>query len=223
MRSRAVAPAAAAQAGSAAGKPPAAESRSGTTSSSKPRASAPAASAGSSASRAAASSAPGVIRMPTLMSLRRSLDILAEMRAPRRILAVLERALAVRDAERCGVALAYRASVRREPALPIVDYLDLRPGGEIGAALGLAKLLRLLREARLSSAGVGLGEPEVAAARLARALGREFQLEVAPRSRVHFEALTEDGTLEVADVSEVAADDDAFVVRRVGVQAPVRV
>jgi hypothetical protein len=79
------------------------------------------------------------------------------MRSPRRILAVLERALAVRDAEQCGVALAYRASVRREPALPILDFLDLRTGEHVGAALGLAKLLRLLREARLASAGSWLG------------------------------------------------------------------
>ena len=91
------------------------------------------------------------------MSLPRPLDILAEMRSPRRILAVLERALAVRDAERCGVALAYRATVRREPALPILDYLDLRAGEHVEAALGLAKLLRLLREARLASAGSWLG------------------------------------------------------------------
>jgi hypothetical protein len=82
--------------------------------------------------------------------------------------------------------------------------------------------LRLLREARLASAGTWLGEPEAAAARLTLALGREFRLEVAPRSRVHFEAWTEDGPLEVADVSEVLADDDAFVVRRAFAQAPVR-
>ena len=45
---------------------------------------------------------------------------------------------------------------------------------------------------------------------------------MAPRSRVHFEAWTEDGSLAVADVSEVAADDHAFVVRRVGPHAPIR-
>ena len=144
------------------------------------------------------------------------------MRSPRRILAVLERALAVRDAESCGVALAYRASVRREPALPILDFLDLRTGEHVAAALGLAKLLRLLREARLSAAGSWLGEPELAVERLARAVGREFRLEVAPRSRVHFEAWTEDGPLAVADVSEVASEDDAFIVRRVGLHAPIR-
>ena len=154
MRRCVVAAAAAAQAGSAAGKPPAADSRSGTTSSSKPRASASAASAGNAASRAAASLASGVIRIPALMSLRRR-PISLPRCAPRRILAVLEHALVLRDAERCGVALAYRASVRREPALPIVDYLDLREGGEIGAALGLAKLLRLFREARPRARAAG--------------------------------------------------------------------
>ena len=79
-----------------------------------------------------------------------------------------------------------------------------------------------MREARLSTAGSWLGEPELAVARLARAVGREFRLEVAPRSRVHFEAWTEDGPLAVADVSEVASEDDAFVVRRVGLHAPIR-
>jgi hypothetical protein len=149
--------------------------------------------------------------------------MLAEMRSPRRILAVLERALAVRDGDRCGVALAYRASARREPALPILDFLDLRPGEHVESALGLAKLLRLLREARLASAGHWLGDPEAAARRLARAVGREFRLEVVPRSRVHFEAWTEEGPLAVSDVSEVSADESAFLVRRVGARAPIHV
>jgi len=157
------------------------------------------------------------------MGPSRPIDMLAEMRSPRRILAVLERALTVRDGERCGIALAYRASVRREPELPIVDFLDLREGDHVTAALGLARLLRLLREARLATAGDWIGRPEAAAERLARAVGREFRLEVAPRSRVHFEAWTEDGALAVADVSEIEADEDAFFVRRLGPHAPVRV
>jgi hypothetical protein len=149
--------------------------------------------------------------------------MLAEMRASRRIRAVLERALAVRDGERCGIALAYRGRVRRGPELPIVDFLDLRAGGELAAALGLARLLRLLREARLASAGDFLGRPEAAAGRLAPAIGREFRLEVAPRSRVRFEAWTEAGPLVVGDVSEVEADESAYLVRRLGAHAPVRV
>lgn len=149
--------------------------------------------------------------------------MLAEMRSSRRILAILESALAVREGERCGVALAWRASVRREPALPILDFLDLRGGDHVEAALGLARLLRLLREARLATAGDWIGEPEAAVERLARAVGREFRLEVAPRSRVLFEAWTEDGALAVADVSEVEADETAFLVRRLGPHAPVRV
>lgn len=157
------------------------------------------------------------------MGPSRPIDMLAEMRPPRRILAVLERALAVREGGRCGLAVGYRASLRREPELPIVDYLDLREGDHVTAALGLARLLRLLREARLATAGDWLGRPEAAAQRLARAIGREFRLEVAPRSRVHFEAWTEDGALAVSDVAEVEADESAFFVRRLGPHAPVRV
>ena len=148
--------------------------------------------------------------------------MLAEMRSPRRILAVLEHALAVREPARCGVALSYRALLPRAPDLPILDYADLRPDGDVGAALGLARLLRLLREARLSAAGHWLGEPEAAAQRLGAAIGREFRLEVVPRSRVHFEAWTEDGAIAVADVSEVSADDRAFFVRRTAPHPPVR-
>ena len=148
--------------------------------------------------------------------------MLAEMRSPRRILAVLERALAVREPERCGVVLCYRAVLPRAPDLPILDYADLRPDGDVGSALGLARLLRLLREARLSAAGDWLGEPEAAVARLSAALGREFRLEVMPRSRVHFEAWTEEGAIAVADVSEVSADDGAFFVRRTAPHPPVR-
>ena len=148
--------------------------------------------------------------------------MLAEMRSPRRILAVLERALAVRDGERCGVALGYRARARREPDLPILDYLDLREGDEVEAALGFAKLLRLFRALRLASAGTWRGAPEAAAAQVARGLGRELRLEVLPRSRIRFEAWTEDGPLAVADVAEVRADESAFLVRRVGLFAPIR-
>ena len=148
--------------------------------------------------------------------------MLAEMRPPRRIHAVLERALAVREPERCGVALSYRALPPHAPELPIRDYADLRPGGDVGAALGLARLLRLLREARLSPAGSWLGEPEAAARRLAAAIGREFRLEVVPRSRVHFEALTEEGAIAVPDVSEVTAEGGAFYVRRLAPHPTVR-
>jgi hypothetical protein len=157
------------------------------------------------------------------MSPSRPIDMLAEMRPPRRILAVLERALAVRDGERCGLALAYRARLQREPELPIVDYLDLRGGDHVEAALGLARLLRLLREARLATAGDWIGRPEAAAERLVRALGREFRLEVAPRSRLRFEAWTEDGRLAVEGVASVGADESAYLVRRLGPHAPVRV
>jgi hypothetical protein len=148
--------------------------------------------------------------------------MLAEMRSTRRILAVLERVLAVREPDRCGVALAYRASLRSRGDLPILDFADLRPGGDVSAALGLARLLRLLREARLSVIGEWLGEPEAAARRLAGAVGKEFRLGVVPRSRVHFEAWTEDGAVAVADVSEVSADESGFLVRRVAPHPPVR-
>jgi hypothetical protein len=148
--------------------------------------------------------------------------MLAEMRSPRRILARLEHALAVREAERCGVILGFRSVLPRSLDLPILDYVDLRPDGDVGAALGLARLLRVLREARLAAAGARLGEPEAAAARLAAAVGREFRLEVVPRSRVRFEAFTEDGAIAVPDVSEVASDATAFFVRRLPPHPPVR-
>jgi hypothetical protein len=143
--------------------------------------------------------------------------MLAEMRPSRRILAVLERVHAVRDGERCGVALDFRAR-RRE--LPIVGWLDLRAGEHVEAALGLA---RLLREARPSTAGVWVDQPEAAARRLTRAVGREFRLDVVPRSRVRFEAFTEHGALTVADVADIEADETSFFVRRLGPHAPVRV
>jgi hypothetical protein len=147
--------------------------------------------------------------------------MLAEMRATRRILAVLECALAVREPDRCGVAMAYRASLRRKADLPILDFADLRPGGDVGSALGLARLLRLLREARLSAAGEWLGEPEAAARRLAGAIGTEFRLEVVPRSRMHFEAWTEDGAIAVA-TSPRSRNESAFFVAARRTHPPVR-
>jgi hypothetical protein len=42
---------------------------------------------------------------------------------------------------------------------------------------------------------------------------------VIPRSRVRFEAFTEHGTLSVADVAEVVADETSFLVRRLGPHA----
>jgi hypothetical protein len=145
------------------------------------------------------------------------------MRPPRRILAVIERARAVRDAEHCGVAFSYRPVARRTLELPILDFADLRPGDHVESALGLARLLRLLRAARISGAGSWLGEPEAAVRAISPAIGREFRLEVVQRSRVHFEAWTEDGKVAVADVADISSDETAFLVRRVGPHAPVRV
>lgn len=149
------------------------------------------------------------------------------MAAPRRITAELSRALAVRDAEGCGVALEFLPTSRNARPVERVDaFADLGPGLTLASAHGIGTLLRVFRAARLAVPRPPerwLDHPERAAEPLQGALGRAFALAVVPRTRIRFTAWTEDGTLEIGHVALVEQDPSAFLVRRIGHRPPVRV
>ncbi len=153
------------------------------------------------------------------------------MRSRRRVNAVLAEVVEVADAARGGLdaaaldlvflPLRSRLGVER-----VEDRVALGPAGSIAAALGLARVLRLLRAARIAApaepAGL-LDDAAGAAALLRRALGVEVVLGLRPRSSVRFTAWTERGVESVADVADVVEDESAWLIHRRGGRPPVRV
>jgi hypothetical protein len=106
----------------------------------------------------------------------------------------------------------------------IEDRVALGPTGSVAAALGLARVLRLLRAARIAAPPEPaslLGDPIRAAALLRRALGVEVALELQPRSTVRFTVWTDHGVQSVDDVADVIEDDHAWLIHRRGGRPPV--
>ena len=103
--------------------------------------------------------------------------------------------------------------------------MELGPEPSLEAALGIGKVLRILRVARIA---VGAGVPELAGdlprllSLLERAVGTELRLVVRRRSRLHFLAWTEAGPVRLEDVSDVEAREDAVVVMLRGARLPRR-
>jgi hypothetical protein len=107
----------------------------------------------------------------------------------------------------------------------IDDFACLDAALSVQSALGIGKVLRLLRAARIAPPREleCLGkDPTRAAALLERALGTRVRLEVRTRSRVRFDVWTESGVESVSNVAEVLEDGSAFLVRRLGGRFPLR-
>ncbi len=135
----------------------------------------------------------------------------------RRLIALLEEVAPAPTPERPGVHLRFRTRGGRSTGEVVDDFADLSPGPTVASALGLGRVLRLLRAARVAAPrppAALLGAPAEAARRLERALGAAVVLAVRPRSSVHFTVWTEQGVARVDDVLEVVEDTTAFWVRR---------
>ena len=153
------------------------------------------------------------------------------MPTPRRLLARLEEAIATPPASPgdpesvTGVALVFRSEGGNRAIGRIDDFACLDETLSVESALGLAKVLRLLRAARIaapSEVDALKHDPGRAAALLERALGAQVRLEVRPRSRVRFTFWTESEVDSVSDVAEVLEDESAYLVLRLGGRFPVR-
>jgi hypothetical protein len=120
-----------------------------------------------------------------------------------------------------AVSLGFLPDRGRPDLARIDDRAELGPGLDLSAVLGIGKVLRLLRAARIVLPRHPLalaGRPAEAARLLERALGTRVRLQVRPRSRLRFVAWTEAGLEVVQDVSEVIESEDAYLVlRRAGV------
>lgn len=143
----------------------------------------------------------------------------------RRILASLADVTPVRSHTRCGLVLSFRPQRARLWVDRIDDFADLGPELTVAAVVGLGKVLRILRAARVAPPAdprVLLGRERRAAELLERTLDRVLELALRPRSRVRFVAWTESGIETVDDVSEVLESPESyFVLRREG-RYPVR-
>jgi len=153
------------------------------------------------------------------------------MASPRRLLARLEEATATPPASPghpesvAGVALVFRTEVGHRAIGRIDDFACLDDALSVESALGVGKVLRLLRAARIAAppqANSLKGDPNRAAALLERALGTRLRLEVRPRSRVRFTVWTESDVESVSDVAEVLEDESAYLVLRLGGRFPIR-
>jgi hypothetical protein len=153
------------------------------------------------------------------------------MAPPRRLLARLEEATATPPASPgnpesvSGVALVFRAEGGLSAIGRIDDFACLDETLSVESALGVGKVLRLLRAARIAAppeANSLQGDPTRAASLLERALGTRVRLEVRPRARVRFTVWTESEVESVSDVAEVLEDESAYLILRLGGRFPVR-
>jgi hypothetical protein len=124
-----------------------------------------------------------------------------------------------------GVALVFRPEGGQRAIGRIDDFACLDTALSVETALGVGKVLRLLRAARIApprKLDSLSGDPTRAAELLERALGTCVRLEVRPRSRVRFSVWTESGVESISDVAEVLEDESAFLILRLGGRFPLR-
>lgn len=106
------------------------------------------------------------------------------------------------------------------------DFAPIGPELCIPAVTGLGKILRILRVARISAPREPielLGQDELVADLLGRAVGTSLALGLRPRSRIHFNAWTEEGRESFKDVQEVIETPDEYLVIRKKGRFPERV
>lgn len=150
------------------------------------------------------------------------------MRSRRRVLAVLTEvapAPSRGEAYPLGVLLGFRPQRTRLGVERIEDLIPLGPGLTVAVALGLAKLIRVLRAARIAPPADPtclVDRPQDARALLERAVGAQVELEIRPRSSIRFTVWTDQGVESVTDVLDVTEDAHAYLVRRAG-RLPVRI
>ncbi len=117
--------------------------------------------------------------------------------------------------EDIGLLLRFEPLHSRTITEAIDDFADLSSDQDIAAVSGVAKVMRLLRVARIASPREPadyLGQPEKVAALLERAIGAKVVLELRRRSRIHFNAWTENGVETLRDVKEVMETEDGYLV-----------
>ena len=145
--------------------------------------------------------------------------------AQSRIIARFADARAEPRDERSGIALGFEPLTGRLGVARIEDWIEVGPELSVDAALGIGKLLRILRVARVSAPFTPeelVGDLPRLLPLLERAVGTELRLVLRKRSKLHFLAWTEEGLLRFEDVSEIETHDDAYVVRPRGARFPRR-
>lgn len=127
--------------------------------------------------------------------------------------------------ERTGAVLRFDPLTGRLGTDRIEEWVELGPDRSVEATVGIGKVLRILRVARVAIAGSVedlVEDPEHLFELLERAQGTELRLILRRRSRLHFLVWTEEGLERVEDVSEVEETDDAYVARPRGARFPRR-
>ncbi len=145
--------------------------------------------------------------------------------APQRLAATFDAVTPLDEEPARGVTLGFLPDRGRPDLTRIDDRAELGPALDLAAVLGIGKVLRLLRAARIVLPRDPLalaGRPAEATRLLERALGTRVRLEVRPRSRLRFVAWTEVGLEVVHDVADVLESEDAYLVMRRGGRPSLR-
>lgn len=148
----------------------------------------------------------------------------------RRIVARLEEAVAERPEGRPGVRLRFRPASPGLARETLEDFADLGafPSGSdlsIPVALGVGRVLRILRAARIAAPTDPLhlvGREELAARLLQRAVGRPLRLTLRRRTRLRFLAWSEEGLHVAENLLDVREAPDAYLAYPAHGGAPLR-
>jgi len=137
--------------------------------------------------------------------------------ASRRIRARLYDVEAVEREDARGVWLRFRPERSRIITEPIEHFADLGPEWCIPAVGGLGSVMRVLRAVRIAIPKENddlLGEPELVAQLLKRALDVCVWLDLKPRSHVRFTVWTDEGVETIENVRHDVESNDAYQVVR---------
>lgn len=130
-----------------------------------------------------------------------------------------------REHDEEGVVMSFRPEYARLGVEQIDAYAPLGPEVCMPAVDGLGKVLRVLRAARIAvpeDPNSLIGKLDTVIELLTRAVGTRVALELRPRSRIVFEAWTDEGVERVDDVAEVVETPEAYLVFRQRGRFPLR-
>lgn len=137
------------------------------------------------------------------------------MPALRRARAVFSKVTPATKGELVGVELRFHPLRNHLGVEHIDQFAAIGPELCIPAVTGIGKILRILRAARIAAPREEvdlLGEEERVRGLLERAVGTELALGLRPRSRIRFDAWTEEGRVSYEHVQEVIELPDEYLV-----------
>jgi len=152
--------------------------------------------------------------------------MLGGMPALRRAQAVFSRVTPATRGDLVGVELRFDPLRNRLGVDHFVEFAAIGPELCIPAVTGIGKIIRILRAARIQSPREEvdlLGQAELVRELLERAVGTQLSLGLRPRSRIRFDAWTEEGHLAFEDIQEMVELPSEYLIIHKRGRFPTRV